>query len=83
MNSVGNGSPSPISTARRFMCTAYSFGQLLVLSLYKQYRLEGESFKPRYIKLLSAGGSLAPMQILEEAGIDPRPALLLAGAVWM
>ena len=31
---------------------------------------EGESFKPRYLKILSAGGSEAPVQILAEAGID-------------
>jgi oligoendopeptidase F len=49
---------------------AYSFGQLLVFSLYKQFRSEGESFKPRYLKILSTGGSMAPAQILAEAGID-------------
>lgn len=53
-----------------FYVYAYAFGQLLVLSLYKQYKAEGESFKPKYIKLLSAGGSEAPMQILAEAGVD-------------
>lgn len=53
-----------------FYVYAYAFGQLLVLSLYKQYKEEGESFKPRYIKILSTGGSKAPMQILSEAGFD-------------
>jgi oligoendopeptidase F len=42
----------------------------LVLSLYQQFLAEGEAFKPRYLKLLSAGGSDAPVRILEEAGID-------------
>ncbi len=55
-----------------FYVYAYSFGQLLVLSLYRQYKLEGESFKPRYIKLLSTGGSEAPMKILDTAGVDVR-----------
>ena len=32
--------------------------------------MEGEAFKPRLIKILSAGGSDAPARILEEAGID-------------
>ncbi len=53
-----------------FYVYAYAFGQLLVLSLYKQFKEEGESFKPKYIKLLSAGGSEAPAHVLREAGID-------------
>ena len=57
-----------------FYVYAYAFGQLLVLSLYKQYKAEGEAFKPRYLKLLSAGGSKAPEKILSEAGIDIRSA---------
>ena len=57
-----------------FYVYAYAFGQLLVLSLYKQYQAEGEAFKPRYLKLLSAGGSEAPEKILNEAGIDIRSA---------
>jgi oligoendopeptidase F len=53
-----------------FYVYAYSFGQLLVLSLYQQFKREGEAFKPRYIRLLSTGGSKAPVEILAEAGID-------------
>jgi oligoendopeptidase F len=53
-----------------FYVYAYAFGQLLVLSLYQQYREEGGAFKPRYIKILEAGGSDSPMRILGEAGID-------------
>jgi oligoendopeptidase F len=53
-----------------FYVYAYSFGQLLVLSLYQQFKEEGEAFKPRYLKILSAGGSDAPANILSEAGID-------------
>jgi oligoendopeptidase F len=53
-----------------FYVYAYAFGQLLVFSLYQQYQQEGETFKPRYMKILSAGGSNAPARILEEAGID-------------
>ncbi|MCP4143450.1 MAG: M3 family oligoendopeptidase [Chloroflexi bacterium] len=57
-----------------FYVYAYAFGQLLVLSLYKQFKAEGDSFKPRYLKLLSAGGSQAPEKILTEAGINIRSA---------
>ena len=53
-----------------FYVYAYSFGQLLVLSLYKQYKTEGETFKPRYIKVLEAGGSASPVEICAEAGLD-------------
>lgn len=53
-----------------FYVYAYAFGQLLVLSLYKRYREEGESFKPGYLKILEAGGSRAPVEILSEADID-------------
>ena len=53
-----------------FYVYAYSFGQLLVLSLYQQYKKEGDSFKPRYKQILSAGGSKAPQQVLADAGID-------------
>jgi oligoendopeptidase F len=55
-----------------FYVYAYAFGQLLVLSLYKQFKEEGESFKPRYIRLLSAGGSDAPAKVLADAGVDIR-----------
>jgi len=55
-----------------FYVYAYAFGQLLVFSLYRQFKAEGESFKPRYLKILSAGGSEAPAKILGDAGIDIR-----------
>jgi oligoendopeptidase F len=57
-----------------FYVYAYSFGQLLVLSLYQQYRQEGEAFKPRYLEILAAGGSDSPALILQRAGIDIRAA---------
>lgn len=52
-----------------FYVYAYSFGQLLVLSLYKRYKSEGEAFKPTYLQILEAGGSDAPARILARAGI--------------
>ncbi len=53
-----------------FYCYAYSFGQLLVLALYRRYQQEGEAFKPGYMKLLAYGGSARPEEILQEANID-------------
>ena len=55
-----------------FYVYAYSFGQLLVFSLYKQYKTEGEAFIPRYLNLLSTGGSQSPETILAKSGIDFR-----------
>ena len=55
-----------------FYVYAYAFGQLLVLSLYQQYREEGPTFIPRYLEILSAGGSDSPMGVLGKAGIDIR-----------
>jgi len=62
-----------------FYVYAYAFGQLLVLSLYKQFKQEGEAFKPKYLTILSAGGSEAPAKILSEAGIDIEPAAFWQG----
>jgi oligoendopeptidase F len=62
-----------------FYVYAYAFGQLLVFSLYQQYKAEGESFKPKYLKILSSGGSEAPEKILAEAGIDIRSAQFWQG----
>ena len=62
-----------------FYVYAYAFGQLLVFSLYQQYKAEGEAFKPKYLKILSAGGSEAPAKILGDAGIDIRSAKFWQG----
>lgn len=62
-----------------FYVYAYAFGQLLVFSLYQQYKAEGESFKPKYLKILSAGGSESPAKILADAGIDIRSAKFWQG----
>ncbi len=53
-----------------FYCYAYSFGQLLALSLYQQYKETGKSFAPRLLKILEYGGSASPDHILKEAGIN-------------
>ena len=62
-----------------FYVYAYAFGQLQVFSLYQQFKAEGDSFKPKYLKILSAGGSEAPAKILAEAGIDIRSAKFWQG----
>jgi oligoendopeptidase F len=53
-----------------FYCYAYSFGNLLVLSLYQQYMEEGKSFVSKYRGILSAGGSEKPETLLRNAGFN-------------
>jgi oligoendopeptidase F len=62
-----------------FYTYSYSFGQLLVLALYQQYRREGAAFIPRYLKILSYGGSYPPFKILQEAGLDITSAAFWQG----
>jgi oligoendopeptidase F len=49
---------------------AYAYGLLLALSVYSRYRQEGEPFVPRYLELLSAGGSRSPEGLAGIVGID-------------
>jgi oligoendopeptidase F len=49
---------------------AYAYGQLLALSVYQRYREEGAGFVPDYLRLLSAGGSMAPEALGRIVGID-------------
>jgi oligoendopeptidase F len=49
---------------------AYAYGLLLALSVYSRYLSEGDPFVPRYLELLSAGGSRSPEQLAEIVGID-------------
>ena len=53
-----------------FYCYAYSFGNLLVLSLWQQYKREGKNFNVKLEKVLSYGGSKEPDKILKEIGIN-------------
>jgi oligoendopeptidase F len=57
-----------------FYVYAYAFGQLLVFALYEQFKKEGDAFKPRYLELLSSGGSKSPEEILKRAGVNMRDA---------
>ncbi|MHA7646888.1 M3 family oligoendopeptidase [Nitrosopumilus sp. S4] len=55
-----------------FYCYAYSFGNLLALSLFQRYKKEGKDFVPSYISILAAGGSKKPEKLLSEYGFDIR-----------
>ena len=56
--------------ASPFYCYAYSFGNLLVLALYRMYKEQGESFVPKYLDLLGTGGSQSPRDILSKMDVD-------------
>ena len=53
-----------------FYVYAYSFGELLVLSLYQMAKKQGAPFAEKYISMLRAGGSLSPPQLMEMVGVD-------------
>ncbi|UCF61334.1 MAG: M3 family oligoendopeptidase, partial [Anaerolineaceae bacterium] len=53
-----------------FYTYAYTFGRLLVLSLYNQYQREGDFFSTHLRTILEAGGSDSPARILNRVGID-------------
>lgn len=54
-----------------FYVYAYAFGELLTLSLYAKYKAGEPDFEERYVKLLSAGGSRSPEELLADFGANP------------
>lgn len=54
----------------RFYTYSYALGYLVVLALYGKYREEGEAFVPKYLRILEAGESASPKEILAEAGVE-------------
>jgi oligoendopeptidase F len=49
---------------------AYAYGQLLALSVYRQYEERGAEFVPSYLELLSRGGSAPPEELGTVVGVD-------------
>lgn len=49
---------------------SYAFGELLVLSLYRIYQQEGDSFIDKYLHLLKQGGSRSPDELIAPFGIN-------------
>ena len=56
--------------ASPFYCYSYSFGNLLVLALFQQYKKEGKAFIPKYLELLASGGSSSPQALLSPLGVN-------------
>ncbi len=53
-----------------FYCYAYSYAQLLVLTLYKLYKDGFENFEEKYIEFLKEGGSIPPKKQLERFNLN-------------
>lgn len=53
-----------------FYVYAYSFGELLVLSLYEKAKKEGPSFEAKYLEVLRLGGSKSPDELMAIVGVD-------------
>lgn len=53
-----------------FYVYAYSFGELLVLSLYGRAKKEGPAFADKYVALLELGGSRSPRELMATVGVD-------------
>ena len=56
--------------AAPFYVYAYSLGELLVLSLYQQAKREGPAFADKYLRMLEAGGSLTPQELMAQVDIN-------------
>jgi oligoendopeptidase F len=53
-----------------FYTYAYSFGNLLTVALYNQYKERGDAFIADYLDILASGGSKNPAGLLKAKGID-------------
>ena len=54
----------------RFYNYPYVYASLFVLALYRKYKEEGQMFIPKFKKLLTAGGSLSPVDLANIVGLD-------------
>jgi oligoendopeptidase F len=53
-----------------FYVYAYSFGELLALSLYEMAKQGGSEFEQKYIELLRLGGSRSPQELMATVGVN-------------
>ena len=64
-----------------FYVYAYAFGELLTLSLYNQYKQDKQKFVPKYLELLSAGGTKTPEELLKPLGVNLKDEKFWQGGV--
>jgi oligoendopeptidase F len=55
-----------------FYVYAYSFGELLTLSLYQKAQEEGPGFAQKYVDVLKQGGSYTPHELMSDLDVDLR-----------
>jgi oligoendopeptidase F len=53
-----------------FYVYAYSFGELLTLSLFQRAKNQGPGFAEQYLDVLQRGGSETPQQLMGRLGVD-------------
>lgn len=53
-----------------FYVYAYSFGELLALSLYQMSKTGGPEFEAKYLEMLRLGGSRTPQELMSTVGVD-------------
>lgn len=53
-----------------FYVYAYSFGELLTLSLFQRAKKQGPGFAEQYLDVLQRGGSETPQQLMGRLGVD-------------
>jgi len=54
----------------RFYNYPYVYAQMFVYALYQKYLEEGKAFVPKLMKILSAGGSISPLEIGGIVGLN-------------
>lgn len=54
----------------RFYNYPYVYAQMFVYALYQRYLQESKAFVPKFVKILSAGGSISPVEIGKIVGLD-------------
>ena len=66
-----------------FYVYAYSFGNLLALSLFSKYKAEGRGFVPKFLRMLSLGCSQSPDELVKPFGIELNSARTWQNALAM
>jgi oligoendopeptidase F len=64
-----------------FYVYAYSFGELLALSMFQRFKEQGRPFVGKYLDVLRAGGSLSPQELMGRVGIDLKSPAFWQGGV--